>query len=443
MNELNCWYERREPRRVVDDPRTPSEVDHARVIHSASFRRLQGKTQILDLGDGDFHRTRLTHSLEVGQIALGIVQQLRHRFADAEAAKLLTDPTLIQTVGLIHDLGHPPFGHGGEEVLAGIMRNDGGFEGNGQTLRILSKLEKYSEGQGSNLTRRTLLGAFKYQRSWSEMMAGKTMPELKMSPTGTLLILPEHIPPKCYLDSEKEIVKWLLEPLSQADRDRVVWTGKTGAKTFDCEIVDHADDISYSVHDLEDGIAMGIVTREMFTAEFAPSCWERFLDFNVRRRSENQVSERSAYGEFMDGLFGSGSSRKKQIGSLINYFINEIAVIERPEFESILYRHSIAMSPEARNLLERIKTFILEHVIRSARVQHMRFRGQQMILRVFEALAHDPRQLLPENELVEYRTSDNSMRTICDYVAGGTDQFLIRLYQRMFIPGSGSVFDRL
>lgn len=133
------WYARQENWKAQsEDARDEADVDYARVIHSASFRRLQGKTQILNLGDSDFYRTRLTHSLEVAQIAGGIVRQLRQDFSDHAASAHLPDHSLIQAIGVTHDLGHPPFGHGGEVALNYCMRAAGGFEGNGQTLRILS-----------------------------------------------------------------------------------------------------------------------------------------------------------------------------------------------------------------------------------------------------------------------------------------------------------------
>jgi dGTPase len=151
------------------DARSPGDVDYGRVVHSASFRRLQGKTQILNLGDSDFYRTRLTHSLEVAQIAGGLIKQLRHNEPTHPALEHLPDHALIQAIACTHDLGHPPFGHGGEVALNYCMRDNGGFEGNGQTLRILSRLEKFSASHGSNLTRETLLGVLKYPVAYAQV----------------------------------------------------------------------------------------------------------------------------------------------------------------------------------------------------------------------------------------------------------------------------------
>src|SRR5690349_19504942 len=127
------------------DTRTPYQRDLGRIVHSASFRRLQTKTQVMGTGEGDFHRTRLTHSLEVGQIGRGIVWNLQ---ANAEEAhkRFLPSSELIEAICYAHDLGHPPFGHGGERALHQQMRFYGGFEGNAQTIRILTRLEKYYQG---------------------------------------------------------------------------------------------------------------------------------------------------------------------------------------------------------------------------------------------------------------------------------------------------------
>ena len=151
------------------DKRSPFQRDKARVLHSAAFRRLQSKTQIHNNGLSDFYRTRLTHSLEVAQIGAGLVAHLA--LVQPEFEALLPGNNLIETICLSHDIGHPPFGHGGETALNYMMINDGGFEGNGQTFRILTQLEPYTEFNGMNLTRRSLLGLLKYPVYLSEVSA--------------------------------------------------------------------------------------------------------------------------------------------------------------------------------------------------------------------------------------------------------------------------------
>lgn len=204
------WLERRTQERArSNDARSPGDVDYARVIHSASFRRLQGKTQILNLGDSDFYRTRLTHSLEVAQIAGGLVKQLHSNDPKHAAVAFLPEHNLIQAIACTHDLGHPPFGHGGEVALNYCMRADGGFEGNGQTLRILSRLEKFAAGGGSNLTRETLLGVLKYPVCYSQARNALMEPRLLGETSGVPLLDREACkPPKCYLDSETDVVDW-------------------------------------------------------------------------------------------------------------------------------------------------------------------------------------------------------------------------------------------
>lgn len=152
------WTHRRSGQtnqRGSHDHRDPYERDRTRVIHCPAFRRLQRKTQILGTDEGDFHRTRLTHSLEVDSIGRSIVRNLRiNQEQHAALAGLLPNDDLISVICLLHDIGHPPFGHGGEVALNYMMRDYGGFEGNGQTLRLLTKVESSYGAYGLDLTRR-------------------------------------------------------------------------------------------------------------------------------------------------------------------------------------------------------------------------------------------------------------------------------------------------
>lgn len=169
---LQVWKDRRSGNKLKRPDsgwRDQYGRDRARVIHSAGFRRLQAKTQVLGIGEGDFHRTRLTHSMEAAQIGRGIVRALEENWIERRRAARYREweewlPSLnsIETIALAHDIGHPPFGHGGEIALNYAMRRNGGFEGNGQTLRLLSKLEAHTYGFGLDLTRRSLLGILKY-----------------------------------------------------------------------------------------------------------------------------------------------------------------------------------------------------------------------------------------------------------------------------------------
>ena len=445
--DSQVWSERRQRSvQYADDQRTPYEVDYARVIHSASFRRLQGKTQILTSNDGDFHRTRMTHSLEVAQVALGILQQLQAKDTRSEVQAILPDRALLETICLVHDLGHPPFGHGGEVALNYCMRNNGGFEGNGQTLRILSKLEIFSEGHGSNLTRRTLLGALKYPVAYS---AAQPVPAKDgvVSPINGQLMLSHklHNPPKCYMDTEQDVVDWIYAPFSESDRSRIY---AEKAKSLDCTIMDLGDDIAYGIHDLEDAISLGLVSAEQMDEDIEPSLWSDFLDrLQERYPLEYQPIFGSRYSALTRSLFsGDPAATKKVISRLVSYMLSNTKIVYRPQFESDMFRLCATLEPHAMRLLTALKRFILQRVIRAPQVQQIRFKGQNMIIQLFAYLDHDPRHLLPVHVYHEYQQAedeDNQRRVICDYVASMTDDSLTQAYERLISPRAGSTFDNL
>jgi len=218
------WEERRfSAPKKTGEVRDEWERDYARLIHSSAFRRLQSKTQVLGLGESDFYRTRLTHSMEVAQIGVGILRVLRNRHQnDNEILDALPSSALISSVCLAHNIGHPPFGHGGEVALNVCMREHGGFEGNGQTLRILSKLDKYTESHGMNPTRRLLLGVLKYPAPYSVTVQANAYGDLPLQ--RWLCKAKYQHPPKCYLDDESEVVSWVISPFAEVERGRFVET---------------------------------------------------------------------------------------------------------------------------------------------------------------------------------------------------------------------------
>lgn len=436
------------------DARSNADIDYGRIIHSASFRRLQGKTQILNLGDSDFYRTRLTHSLEVAQVAGGVVRQLRADNSAHPAVSYLPDLAMIQAIGSTHDLGHPPFGHGGEVALNYCMSGRGGFEGNGQTIRILTRLEKFSERDGADLTRRTLLGTLKYPVNYSRAASAKAPSLIERTTVLRLIDRKASKPPKCFMDSELHAVDWILAPLSAGDRGRFSEFRAPDAnakndgnehkeaahKSFDCSIMDLADDIAFGVHDLEDALALSLVAPEDFEQHVPAAVCGHLLDW---RNSQKKGGANDAYGSIVKKLFGTAATRKHAVSILVNYLVPHCTIETREEFEEPLIRYRAGMHEEAQALLRALKRLVYEVVISSPSVQHLEFKGQQMVVAVFEALASDPRALLPRGTYDLYRRDDNDVRVICDHVAGMTDTFLLKTYERLFSPRMGSVFDKL
>nr|KZB03435.1 dGTPase [Rhizobium leguminosarum] len=448
--DLGNWLVRREPwQPQLEDARDAAAIDYARIIHSASFRRLQGKTQVLNLGDSDFYRTRLTHSIEVAQIAGGIARQLEKDNQTHPALRFIPDITMIQAIGATHDLGHPPFGHGGEVALNYCMRSNSGFEGNGQTLRILARLEKFSAGAGANLTRRTLLGVLKYPAAYSVVVNSDPAkaPCLQVTPSAIKVIdRAASKPPKCFLDSEQDIVDWVLTDLSESDRTRFTRIlevegkhSKTVHKSFDCTIMDVADDIAFGIHDLEDALELQLIDEKdlrQFIGEDDCGCFLDVLKAKYSHEFGNDV-----YGGFVDAMMGEPGRRKRLVNRLVHHFITNCYIDTDTEFEDPLLRYKATLPTAQRRFLDALKTAVERKVIRSPSVQHLEFKGQGMVVAVFEALMSDPEALLPSSVFRAYSADANPMRVICDHVAGMTDMALMKTYERLFSPRMGSVFD--
>ena len=413
------------------DARSAWGIDFSRVVHSSSFRRLQGKTQILAIGDGDFHRTRLTHSLETAQIAEGIVERLA---SEAGAEIELASSQLIRTVALCHDLGHPPFGHSGEIALNGCMSRHGGFEGNGHTLRILARLEHYSDGYGADLTRRALLGVLKYPVPYSA--AARPLAKGEGGPLK---------PPKCYFDTEDDVVDWLLADFTRSDASRfreLVETAsgpRTIHATLDCSIMEIADDIAYGVHDLEDAVELALIPIERFREAIDGPALRPFLDWMAKAGAWKDGS----LERFSSDLFGTERSRKQSIGRLVHYLIAAVALQPVDGFEHPLLRTRATLHENARHLLDGLQDLVTSDVIMRPSVQQLEFKGRRIVEAVFEAYRSDPLRLLPKAARAPIDASGDHLRALCDHVASLTDQGIVRIYERLFVTRSGSAFDLL
>jgi dGTPase len=444
------WQERRGPSTPREnDVRSEWDKDYARLIHSAAFRRLQSKTQVLGLGESDFYRTRLTHSMEVAQIGVGIVHWLKNKHKDnSEIFNALPCDALISSICLAHDIGHPPFGHGGEVALNLCMRDFGGFEGNGQTLRILSRLDKYTAEHGLNPTRRLLLGILKYPAAYSATVYSASYGDLGnpiwLSKAG------EQHPPKCYMDSEHEVVNFILATLNNEEKTEFIKTeqknndktslrihNKPVHKALDTSIMELADDISYSLHDLEDAISLGMVSQK---------------DWGIHNEGKKDLF--SACGESSENLasqlFSAESyERKNAIGGLVHKFITsaEVKASKIPWAKNEQLKWNAYMQNEHEQLREHLFKLVKEKVIKSSNVQQLEFKGQKLVVELFTALNSDPKRLLPANSLKRYSQAgdDNQKkaRVICDFIAGMTDEYATRLYEKLYYPHKGSIFDRL
>lgn len=398
-----------EPREQEVDRRSEFERDRARVIHSAAFRRLQGKTQVFGVYEGDFFRTRLTHSLEVAQIAKGI------------ALNLGADTDLVEAICLAHDLGHPPFGHTGEYTLHELMRWYGGFEGNAQTFRILTRLErKHHAYDGLNLTYQTLDGVLKYKTC-----------------IDAAALAAADGPVKGFYAQDRELVEEIIR-----------YTGTGWQRSFECQIMDVADDIAYSVHDLEDSLKAGLIT----VADFRQPPPRRVVaDVNARlasfghqvtsdvvRQELVQIADRLEEQERVSGR----AARKMLTRDLIHEFASAVTLHPDGRIDAAL---------PSRVRIEVLKAFESYKVIHNPRVTTLGHKGKEVLRRLFAVLdqGRESIGLFPEDygEAYERALLDGDehtrKRVICDFLSGMTDSYAMRFYSRLFVPGEGSFYEML
>jgi len=437
LSVSDIWLERltAEPnknRRL--DQRSAFQRDKARVLHSAAFRRLQSKTQIHNNGLSDFYRTRLTHSLEVAQIGSGIIANLK--LIQPEFRPLLSGYNLIETICLSHDIGHPPFGHGGETALNYMMAKHGGFEGNAQTFRILTQLEQYTEHNGMNLTRRSLLGVLKYPLCLSELSMPYPVDNLR---NFRQLNTEEWMPAKGIYDHDRHLLEAVLSTLCESDRRLFASTRtpdakaeskqhlKTKYKSFDCSIMEIADDIAYGVHDLEDAIAMGIINKALWQEKVVPQL-AAIENFCLHEKLQ----------ELTDNLFSSQHfKRKDAIGSLVNALITSITIqrVDK-QFKEPLLAYNAYLDTAMFKTLEVLKKFVLTYVIQSPDLQILEYRGQQIVMELFEAFESGPLRFLPERAKHLWKLHEGDVsrqqRVIADYISSLTDNHALRLHASLF-----------
>ena len=419
--------ERQTPDRPTkNEERHAFERDRSRIIHSAAFRRLQRKTQLITVGEGDFLRTRLTHSLEVAQIGKGL------------ALRLGANPDLVEAISLAHDIGHSPFGHAGEDELKGLMKHFGGFEANAQNIRILTRLENKSDNyEGLNLTRAVIDGQMKYKDTFSKDLQ------------------------KFIYADDRELMDWAsAEARNAAIASHVKW------QSFECEIMEWADDIAYAVHDLEDSIHTGYINSRTFQDdtrihEVIELVKKKFKDLDVEvARVCDDFRNDYLFKEYpLFKTFGAGGNRKQQkiarkelASSLIGRYIKaanrdtRASINDEPVSYRYLYRIHIPI--QYRIEVEFIKTLIRKVVIESPQVRTLEHKGRHMIKALFCALMREDNveALLPEDwreRLGSSYTKTKKARVVCDYISGMTDDYAQKTYARLFLPDKGSIYELL
>lgn len=425
----DVWQQRRSGpnQQRQGDLRNAWQRDRARVLHSAAFRRLQSKTQIMNVGENDFYRTRLTHSLEAAQIGASLINHLAHSGNDFER-QLLPDENLMEALCLAHDIGHPPFGHGGETALNFKMLGSGGFEGNGQTLRIVGRLEAYHEHYGMDLTRRAVLGLLKYP---------VLMPPLP-TPTNTNDpgVLSQWKPAKAIFADDSDILDWVLAPFSDSDRSEFQQVERLAQspwqrscyKSFDASLMELADDIAYGVHDLEDAVVTGTLSQGQWRDHMLPL---------IEQLQDPLASDMLA---LEPQLFStSHHQRKNAIGALVNIFVTQVGVEDvLPKVTEPQLRFNASLPADQRTLLNALKSVVFEHVINQPEIQQLRYRSQNRLLDLFSAFHTEPTRLLPRNtrsrwqQAFEQGGQQAADRVLCDYIAGMTDDYAERMHRSLF-----------
>lgn len=423
------------------DHRSPFQRDRGRILHSEAFRCLQAKTQIHAVGEDDFYRTRLTHSLEVAQIGSSLRAKLAEDKAGFQAVcsvlefakfrenltALLPSRSLTESLCFAHDIGHPPFGHGGEMALNYKMQAFGGFEGNAQSFRIVTQLEPYTQNAGMNLTRRTLLGIIKYPT-----FIDLTKPQNPKSiPDSRYINLHDLKTSKGIFREDARFFEWVIEPLSAEDKalfqqievsQDPQQPHKTRYKSLDCSIMELADDIAYGVHDLEDAIVGGMVT---------PQSWQNAEQALAQCQS---VWLQKMLPTISKKLFSNHRyERKDVIGALVNYFVTNVKWAETANFEEPLLRFNAILPDEVQAVLDVLKTFVYQYVICDVKTQRVEYKGQRILMDLFDMLSCDPTRLLPKSVTERWKQTEVQYqpRVICDYLASMSDGQAFKLYQSL------------
>jgi dGTPase len=411
---INEWNYDRTP-----DYRSVFHQDRDRIMFSPVFRRLQAKTQVFQAGEYDFYRTRLTHSLEVSRIAESIAIWLRKAHPEVQI-----DLHLLEGVCLAHDIGHPPFGHAGERVLNELMGPFGGFEGNAQTLRILTQTiySRAQGGRGGMTPSRALLdGVLKYKRLYRDR--GKDT---------------NHF----IYDDQAEILDFCFRTRDlrgKLDADKV-----NEFKSLECQIMDLADDIAYSSFDIVDGWKARFLTPDKLEAW----CAEKDLDPDYEKRLGDLQQE---HLRELIGLMAEGSLQPK-MNVLIGKLIQSTSLKTQNNFmtkKTRRYGYKLLLKPVARAHIKLQKALCRELVYGSSALQQIEFKGGEILKKLAKTLlenylctSSEPKVLVPteaHRAVMGIHEKAVKARLLCDHLAGMTDAYALRSYKRLFHPDYGSI----
>ncbi len=358
--------------------RTPFQRDRDRIVHASSFRRLKQKTQVFVAHEGDHYRTRLTHSLEVAQVARSIARTLR------------LDEDLAEALALSHDLGHPPFGHAGEDQLDACMQDYDGFDHNAQTLRVVTKLEtRYPLFDGLNLVWETLEGLVKHNGPL-------------LTPDTTIDSLPAAFREFPYL--------------GELELDQFAGP--------EAQVAAVSDDIAYNNHDIDDGIAAGVFTIEELLE--LPLVGDVFRSVKI----EHPVLDikRTTY-EAVRRLIGLW------IGDVVEETTRRLEKHKPQSAADIraLDEPVVAFSAEFENQQRALRAFLYERMYKHYKVNRMRSQAKRILKELFGVFFNEPETLPPpwRQDAVQADTHRRA-RIVCDYIAGMTDNYAIDEHKRLF-----------
>jgi len=383
-----CDPDRSRGRQFVEPPsrtRSPFRRDCDRVIHSTAFRRLKHKTQVFVFHEGDHYRTRLTHTLEVAQIARALARQLG------------LDEDLTETLALAHDLGHPPFGHAGERALDACLRTHGGFDHNAQTLRVVTSLEhRYPEFDGLNLTWESLEGIVKHN---GPLTARDGSPVGRYREHGIPVGISEFV--RTY--------------------DLELWS----CASLEAQVAAIADDIAYDAHDIDDGLRAGLFRIDdlkaiPLTAGIIAEIDARYPGLDESRRGAEVVRE------LISHLIGAGVLEAHRALERIR---PASADDVRNQSEAL-----IAFPAEMAEAEAAIKAFLKLRMYRHERVMRVMQDAEQLVFDLFARYQSDPAAMpaewLPSANIAE--TEAERARRIGNFIAGMTDRFALTEHQRLF-----------